>query len=478
MKRNNATQHEEFEVSSKAQELKRLKIIRQDRFSNSEEEVYLEILNTKYEVVNYSSFGVAIRTPKDFKVLLEADALFLYHNIEICNLHLKLARIESDIDEETHIIAFEIVGEPIDILSVNAVKIGLRTIKKQNQLLKNDQTVPSEFRHNIYELKDFLEGLKLELNSVEEEISKNGNRYADQYRESIATVIGKYLYETVLNFYQKTSIIFNKIDEAQKKYSIEFFRRKMNELMYAAPIVDRIYNKPLGYAGDYEMMNIIYKTQAEGLTLFNKCIHNLFIRDPAAEAVRNRAEYLCNKIKKLIEMNKELKILSVASGPAMEIQLLLDRDLIPHDTAIEINLLDQDEDALKHAQYELKTRLKKYKNIKVNYLHIAVKNIIARGLDTSNYDLIYSAGLFDYFSDPVAQLAVNKLITNLKQKGQLIIGNFNTSNPSRPVMEIALDWHLIYRSEKDLERLYSHYGSSFNIEKEHLGINLFCIIEK
>ena len=147
---------------------------------------------------------------------------------------------------------------------------------------------------------------------------------------------------------------------------------------------------------------------------------------------------------------------------------------------LNIDLLDQDQRALLHTQKNIRQISKKVKhNFNFNYINKAIKNIIAVGLDKDKkYDLIYSAGLFDYFTDPVAQIAATQLYKALKPGGKLVIGNFSITSPNIAVMDLALDWKLIYRSENNLTKLYDHIGDEFLIENEHLNINLFCVISK
>ena len=114
---------------------------------------------------------------------------------------------------------------------------------------------------------------------------------------------------------------------------------------------------------------------------------------------------------------------------------------------------------------------------KLNFVNKAIKNVITRGLSDADFDVIYSAGLFDYFSDPVAQLGAKALFKHLKPGGKLVIGNFNQTTPNQFTMRLALDWSLIYRSEDDLKRLYANLGE-LNIEQEPEGVNLFCVIRK
>ena len=96
----------------------------------------------------------------------------------------------------------------------------------------------------------------------------------------------------------------------------------------------------------------------------------------------------------------------------------------------EFHLLDQDVNALKHAHEKLWEIVKRTNSpVKLNFINKAIRNVITRGWEESDFDLLYSAGLFDYFSDPVAQLAAKALFKCLKPGGQLIIGNFDLNRP-------------------------------------------------
>ena len=69
------------------------------------------------------------------------------------------------------------------------------------------------------------------------------------------------------------------------------------------------------------------------------------------------------------------------------------------------------------------------------------------------YDLVYCAGLFDYLSDQVCKRLMTYLYDLVAPGGLLIATNVSTSNPSRNWMEYVLDWHLIYRSARQLSSL-------------------------
>ncbi len=268
----------------------------------------------------------------------------------------------------------------------------------------------------------------------------------------------------------------------QYKASAEFFRKQLKHLIYDAPFSKRAFEKPKGYAGDYEMMNHLYRDEFVGPHLFAKCLHNYFINEPAGQAVRNRAFYLKKKLSEKFAATPKttpLKFLSVASGPAREVQLFLETPFAKEGRKAEFVCLDQDEDSLKFAQRSIRTVDREIQSgFGFRFVNKAIKNVIGKGLDETEFDVIYSAGLFDYLSEPVAQMAATRLFNSLKPGGSLIIGNFNLFNPTLPLMDLAWDWHLIYRSPEDLAKMFAPVGGSITVEQEDLGINLFCVIRK
>jgi len=97
------------------------------------------------------------------------------------------------------------------------------------------------------------------------------------------------------------------------------------------------------------------------------------------------------------------------------------------------------------------------------------------------YDLIWSAGLFDYFKDKHFTFLIRKYINCLTEDGEMVISNFSTKNPTKRLMEVLSDWYLYLRTESDLFRVSSdaHIDKELmSIDKGILGINLFLKIRK
>jgi extracellular factor (EF) 3-hydroxypalmitic acid methyl ester biosynthesis protein len=88
-------------------------------------------------------------------------------------------------------------------------------------------------------------------------------------------------------------------------------------------------------------------------------------------------------------------------------------------------------------------------------------------------------GLFDYLSSPVAKAIINKLYKLLMPGGELIVGNFHVSNPSKHFMEYWGDWYLIHRTEQEFKNLLSDTSAiKISIKFEDSGSQMFLNVKK
>jgi hypothetical protein len=363
---------------------------------------------------------------------------------------------------------------------IRAISIANAIVKKQSESFKEISSIHPEFKQHIFELKAKLTVLKDEIREVEEQAPYFDRKSLDEFEITIADVISNFLTDLFQPLYQRMVHILNGINLEDYRKHIHFFRQELKELISMAPSAALALEKKRGYPGDFEMMNAIYSDQAAGKDLFSMCLNKYFMKIPNVNAVRNRVRYLHEKILNTILSSQEtIKILSIACGPAREIVHLLEflpkNSRYPH---VEIHLLDQDADSLKNAQMNIKEQMRISNiDIKVRYFNKAIRNLIREGMP-DEYDLIYSSGLFDYFSDPVAEISARKFYGCLKNRGLLIIGNFTSLPTSEVLMTFALDWRLIYRNKDDLLKLYQSIPGKHRVESEQEGINLFMNISR
>lgn len=109
-------------------------------------------------------------------------------------------------------------------------------------------------------------------------------------------------------------------------------------------------------------------------------------------------------------------------------------------------------------------------------ISFACQNVL-RFRPERTYDLIWAAGLFDYFRDSAFVALAKRLWPAVSPGGRLVIGNFSLSNPTRAYMELG-HWCLHHRSGPDLEALMTRAGlapEEVRIEAESEGVNLFAV---
>ena len=83
--------------------------------------------------------------------------------------------------------------------------------------------------------------------------------------------------------------------EATHKF---YVRRQIHPLVLCSPFAYRAFHKPLGYAGDYEMVNMMVRDPYEGGSLFAKLLNYSFLETAPVIAHRNRINYLTEALRK------------------------------------------------------------------------------------------------------------------------------------------------------------------------------------
>jgi trans-aconitate methyltransferase len=93
------------------------------------------------------------------------------------------------------------------------------------------------------------------------------------------------------------------------------------------------------------------------------------------------------------------------------------------------------------------------------------------------YDLIWSAGLFDYLTEKQFRLTLLRLSKFVNPGGKIVIGNFNDNVQSKDYMEFG-NWVLNYRTSEELQSYASTIPDvKVYVESEPLNVNLFLNVE-
>ena len=83
----------------------------------------------------------------------------------------------------------------------------------------------------------------------------------------------------------------------------------------------------------------------------------------------------------------------------------------------------------------------------------SVRALISDRLCFDNLNFVYSAGLYDYLADRVAERLTSRLFSFLAPGGRLLIANFTPELRDIGYMEAYMDWRLIYRTTEQLSSL-------------------------
>lgn len=244
--------------------------------------------------------------------------------------------------------------------------------------------------------------------------------------------------------------------------------------------------KPHGYAGDFEMLNMICQDDRFGTGLAWS-FDDFFQHQPAPTAVRNRAQIAAARMADLVRRQggRTVHLASLGSGPAFDLQLLGDKlSAIPAGipgSTIQLTLLDLDPHALEFATRRLGGR---FPPGTIHSERVNLKRVIqnSRAMQTiARADFLSCPGFFDYLDHQQAVAMLSEFWARMKPESELLVFAFSEDNPSRAYMEWIGNWYLIYRSKAQMLQLADESGLSrgqYEVDTEAAGVNLFIHARK
>jgi extracellular factor (EF) 3-hydroxypalmitic acid methyl ester biosynthesis protein len=288
-------------------------------------------------------------------------------------------------------------------------------------------------------------------------------------------------HKTLNRFNLQLQECHERIDDPQiEDYFWGYVFKEIFPYFMRSRFAERAYYKPKGYAGDYLMMEMIYRNQPDGDGKLGRLVDDWCLNTEAAQAVRGRRELLGTFLgtwKRKIHTHETFRILNLACGSSRE---LFDFLTGPGETkGIEVLCVDADPEALQYVE----------RNVNVVPHQASVRlmqeNVIKWALGREHHhfglmDIVYSAGLTDYLDERLFQALTTRCYEHLRPGGVFIIGNFGTHNPNKAFMDHLLQWNLIHRSERELRNIFAAtpFGDDIDVVAEPHGVNLVAIAVK
>lgn len=323
-----------------------------------------------------------------------------------------------------------------------------------------DRFLPATWRANVSAL--FYMMLEVRRTLEAQEATDTTNRWREAKASwRLCSIVHEKVWPAVKRLTEELDEVSVDFGERQTQLGLLFAQRLLTLEFTSCEFMNRAYTKPQGYAGDYRMMELGQSDELSGETLFQRFLQYYIQHSSLGQAIRERADVALEAARETVALNRPVRILSLACGPAVELRrLIAETEHFEH--PVEIILLDQDEDALQSCVTELNRAAGHRDDLdKVSFrcLHFSLRQILApkRGSERqlvaetlSGIDLIYSMGLFDYLEQPLAQKTAQRLFQLLSPGGRLLIGNLCRVPDSTWIMEFGLAWHLIYRNHDEM----------------------------
>jgi len=338
------------------------------------------------------------------------------------------------------------------------------------------------------DLLTFFTELQIWLNQVELTLRLQPAKAQDRMEREILLNLDPHFIRAITGITERFEHALNGMEKELRPLHQTYLRRFLHPLTQCSPFMHRAFEKPLGYAGDFEVVDMMFRDPFQGATLFAKLLNSYALQLPPVAAHRNRIEYLMNMLAseslRAGSQARQAKVFNLGCGPAREVQrFMAGNSLSDHASFV---LADFEERTLKHAEgilHELKRHHHRKTQIKTSKISVAqlLKQQERRGrvATVEQYDVVYCAGLFDYLTDAVCRQLMAVFYAMLAPGGLLVATNVDTHAATNQ-MECFLDWHLFYRNPARLRDLAPATASPDEVvvKSDPTGANVFLEVRK
>jgi extracellular factor (EF) 3-hydroxypalmitic acid methyl ester biosynthesis protein len=351
---------------------------------------------------------------------------------------------------------------------------------------KSANRVHDPFKLVVADLSSTLSGVQQWLTGIDVGIRTTVTRRREDLEQEIFSGIESRVVDEVLPTMQRFEEVSADIGETEVAVHKSYVRRELHPIVLCSPFLYRTYTKPLGYAGDYEMVNMMLRDPHEGSSAFAKLLNYTLLNTEPVVAHRNRIDFLVERLRSECvrrAAHGKTRIFNLACGPAMEVQRFLKE--CPESDLAEIDLLDFNAETLEYTAESIETaRAAGGRRTETRYFQRSVHQLLRAASqggedEFTGYDFVYCAGLFDYLSQRVCKRMVELFCTMVKPGGVIIVTNVATRNPRKAWMEYVMEWNLIYRDEKEMLDLVPEgiKARETKVGADPTGVNLFLEIE-
>ncbi len=236
-----------------------------------------------------------------------------------------------------------------------------------------------------------------------------------------------------------------------------FAERVLTTELIVSPLWRRAYEKPLGFPGDFALLEQLHRPAGLGTHPYSDFLDLLF-RD-AFGWMPSRTAALVQALSREMSHNKEavdLKIATIGCGAGEELIALFERSRFPR--PLSVTLLEHDAGALEHVYGRLiPLSIAASDRIRLNALHASHDQLVDGGELTGKLtmqNIILAPSIFDYLRHRSAANLLEALYQSLAPGGVIIAGCLRRHpQSSRWASELFCDWSMIHRNRDEVVAL-------------------------
>jgi extracellular factor (EF) 3-hydroxypalmitic acid methyl ester biosynthesis protein len=222
---------------------------------------------------------------------------------------------------------------------------------------------------------------------------------------------------------------------------------KLAQIGHMCPFTQHAYSRPRGYPGDALLLDWIYRDFRINRPPADNSLSAMLYRRTngcaPSTAVRWRKQHLAHLIDDIAATKPNARVLAVAAGHLREADV---SNALQRGKLRELVALDQDPTSLEEIEHCYVSH-----GLPITTVCAPIKSVITGRYKVEDFDLIYSAGLYDYLDPSTASALTARLFDGLNPGGKLVVTNFLHGTPDLGWMEALMDWFLIYRTPDEIK---------------------------
>ena len=342
--------------------------------------------------------------------------------------------------------------------------------------------LPPVLKATVAETRYFLEGLRRKLDDVDTRLLRMPQRSAERMADAALAAVAPQVSERLGAFARRLSDIAAHRASGEQDVYRRYVQMEVGPLLREAPLIRRVFEKPLGHALDFETVALTLRGTC-GPTLFARALEQYVCSVGPARSLARRIDDLATLL--ATESDRiaahSLRVLAVGAGAAAELGAFL-RKAGP--SRVEVTVVDGDAGALLAAQEMLADlRQQMWIQIDARLVQMPPMELLA---ETSPHellgeqDIVYLPTLLDLTSDRAAARLISLFGSCVADRGVLIGAAQVRDDDTRFLFELCAEWFLVYREAAALVRLGTQLPAGFEhlVQMGEEGLNRYLIARK